>query len=79
MTPRKLTAEQKIARALRGLDLEELKQQMTKTESILIRVTAAEKEEIKAVAETLGMSVSEYLLALHRHVCCRVEWPRSLR
>ena len=39
---------------------------------ILIRVTPTEKEEIKAVAEALDMSVAEYVLSLHRHVRDRV-------
>ena len=72
MTPRKVKAETRIARALRDLDLDELKQETTKTDSILIRVTEAEKAEIKAVAETLDMAVSEYLLAIHREVA-RIE------
>ena len=68
MTPRKLTSEEKIARALRDLDLDELKQETTKTDSILIRVSADEKSEIRTVAETLEISVAEYLLGLHRGV-----------
>ena len=68
MTPRKLTAEQKIARALRELDLDELGAEEKKTAIINLRVTDAEKEEIRAVAEGLGMTVAGYLLALHREV-----------
>lgn len=68
MTPRKLTAEQKIRRALRGLDLEGLEGEERKDSVINLRVTEAEKEEIQATAEALELSVAEYLLNLHRHV-----------
>lgn len=37
-----------------------------KKENIMIRVAADEKEEIKAAAEKQQMTMSEYLLALHR-------------
>jgi Mobilization protein NikA len=72
MTPRKLTAEQKIKRALRALDLDELGVEETKSSIINLRVTEAEKEEIKAVAEALEMTVAGYLLALHRDVRARM-------
>ena len=68
MTPRTLTAEQKIRRALRDLDLDELGAGETKSATINLRVTEAEKEEIRTVAEALEMTVAGYLLALHREV-----------
>lgn len=37
------------------------------------RVSAAEKEEIRDVAERLGLSVCGYLLGLHR--IARESWP----
>lgn len=37
-----------------------------KNTNIIIRVSEREKEEIKKQAEALQMSVSEYLLYLHR-------------
>ena len=77
MSPRRLTAEEKIARALRGLKLDQLKQDTAKTESILIRVTPDEKEQIRAVAETLEISVAEYILGLHREAVVHVRGPRS--
>ena len=77
MTPRRLTSEEKIARALRDLDLDELKQETTKTDSILIRVSADEKSEIRTVAEVLEISVAEYLLGLHRQAVVHVRRPRS--
>ena len=77
MTPRKLRPEEKIARALRDLDLDELKQETTKTDSILIRVSADEKSEIRTIAEVLEISVTEYLLGLHRQAVVHVRRPRS--
>lgn len=38
---------------------------MKKT-NIIIRVSEREKEEIKAAAEALDMTMSEYILTLHR-------------
>ena len=37
-----------------------------KKENIIIRITEREKEEIRAEAEKLQMSMSEYILMLHR-------------
>lgn len=37
-----------------------------KTSNILIRVSEREKEEIKSAADALEMSMSEYILTLHR-------------
>lgn len=37
-----------------------------KTSNILIRVSDREKEEIKSAADALEMSMSEYILMLHR-------------
>jgi len=39
-----------------------------KSEIINLRVTEAEKEEIRAVADALGLTGAGYLLALHREV-----------
>ena len=77
MTPRKLTPEERIARALRGLKLNKLKQDSAKTEVILMRVSEAEKEEIKTVAEGLEISLTEYLLGLHRQAVVQLRKGRS--
>ena len=42
------------------------KVKLLKNSNIIIRVSEREKEEIKKKAESLQMSVSEYLLYLHR-------------
>ncbi len=68
MTPKRSDAiARKIAKALRGLDLEDLQEQEIKDQIINLRVTEADKAEIRAIAQELGISVSEYLLRLHRH------------
>lgn len=72
MTPRKLSASTKIARALADLELDELRAEATKNSNILIRIAADEKAEVKAVADALELTVSEYLLLLHRHVRDRI-------
>lgn len=72
MTPKKLSAATKIARALADLDLDELRAEATKDSNILMRITSGEKAEIKSVADALKLSVSEYLLLLHRHVRDRI-------
>ena len=77
MSPRRLTAEERIARALRGLKLDQMKQDTAKSDSILIRITPDEKEQIKAVAEVLEISVAEYLLGLHREALVHIRRPRS--
>lgn len=37
-----------------------------KKSNIIIRISEREKEEIKSAAEALEMSMSEYILTLHR-------------
>jgi hypothetical protein len=44
----------------------------TKSSIVILRVAEAEKEEIRAVADALGMTVAGYLLALHREVRDRI-------
>ena len=68
MTSRKLTVEQRVARALRDLDLDELEAEERKSTIINLRVTDAEKDEIRAVADALRITVARYLLGLHREV-----------
>ncbi|TVR08002.1 MAG: hypothetical protein EA401_14435 [Planctomycetota bacterium] len=54
-----------IQKALAGLDLEELARSR-KTERLQLRLSVAEKVSLEQTAEILGLSVSEYLLELHR-------------
>ena len=42
-----------------------------KTSNILIRVSEREKEEIKSAADALEMSMSEYILKLHRQTVAK--------
>jgi hypothetical protein len=55
-----------LARALKGVSPDRLRTVTTKGSSIVLRVSASEKTKIKQTAERLGITVSEYLLQLHR-------------
>ena len=44
-----------------------------KSASVIFRVTTEEKDEIREMAERLGLSVSAYLLDLHRIVRERLD------
>lgn len=64
MSPKK---KDLIAEAVEDVSPEALGWTATKSERIEIRTSSQEKEQIQEVAGTLGVSVAEYLLALHRH------------
>ncbi|MCP4035946.1 MAG: hypothetical protein GY733_03340 [bacterium] len=55
-----------LRRALSNVDGLGEDQPPQKDSVIVIRVSAEEKDEIREVAEHLGLSVSAYLLDLHR-------------
>jgi hypothetical protein len=55
-----------LEQAVAGVTRRDLLIDSTKGARIEIRASEAEKEEIRAVAEGLGISVGEYLLRLHR-------------
>lgn len=61
----------RIEEALANLTPEGLKSG-TKEARIELRVTQAEKEEIRLTAEKLDLSLTEYLLLLHRHAVNRL-------
>jgi len=57
-----------INNALSGLSADALaKPRGDKDARLEIRITKAELTEIKATADKLGLTVTEYLLQLHRH------------
>jgi hypothetical protein len=64
MSPKKRDV---IGDAVADIDREALGKAVNKDQRIEIRATGAEKVEIQKVAESLDLSVAEYLLALHRH------------
>jgi len=53
--------------------LVEIKANLPKTEAIHLRLTTAEKEEIKATATSLHLTVTEYLLKCHAVVAAKIE------
>ena len=72
MTRRRQTKSAKgslkpIARASQSLRPSKLARPESKRAVINLRVSKAEKAEIKRNAQRLGLSVSEYLLQTHRH------------
>lgn len=69
--PRELSAEARIRRAIRSIDLDALASEQ-KTEVVRLRVGPSEKKAIQTVAESLGLTVSDYLLTMHREVVKRI-------
>ena len=63
----------KLAELLKDVEPERLQDVLTKGERINFRVTRAEKQQIEEIAEKLGLSISDYLLNLHRHVFARLK------
>ena len=61
-----------LAAATKTLHLDGLAPRESKSTGINLRVSQREKEEIRKLAEKLGLSVSEYLLQLHRHALPRL-------
>lgn len=57
----------KIGDAVKNIHKEDLQKQVAKEGRIELRVTDEEKEEIRDIAGSLGLSVGEYLLNLHRY------------
>ena len=55
-----------LRRALSSVERLGEDQPVQKDSAIIFRVSAVEKEEIREVADGLGLSVSAYLLDLHR-------------
>lgn len=65
MTPEE--AEEKIERAMEGVKPHRLDSFTLKTKSLKFRLHDDEFEEICEIAQSLGLSVSEYFCALHRY------------
>lgn len=65
MSPKKKDV---ISDAVVDISRDSLKKSANKDQRIEIRATEAEKMEIQELADSLNLSVAEYLLALHRHV-----------
>lgn len=61
-----------LAKALADVSPSRLDTLTKKSERVNIRVTATEKVEMQETAESLGLSLSEYLSALHRFAMPRL-------
>ncbi len=57
----------KLQRLLAGLEVGEL-ESLRKDKQLNLRVSEAELESLRTVSASLGLTVSEYLLALHRAI-----------
>jgi hypothetical protein len=55
----------RLRELVRGIPRERLALALTATERITFNVTPVDKEEIRATAEALGLSMTDYLLRLH--------------
>jgi hypothetical protein len=55
-----------LADLVKKIDPERMRDALVKDEMIAIRVTAAEKEEMKRMAKLLSVTLTEYLCQLHR-------------
>lgn len=70
MSAKKTTARQRsmldqLAKALQDVPPERLQELLAKTETISMRVTAAEKADMQATAKLLALTLTEYLCKLH--------------
>ncbi len=61
-----------LALALADVEPERLDSLVRKSARVDIRVTPTEKAEMQATAEALGLSLSEYLSALHCYALPRI-------
>ena len=55
-----------LAHLMREIPEDRLREALVKDEMITIRVTAAEKEEMKRMAKRCNTTLTEYLCQLHR-------------
>jgi hypothetical protein len=62
-----------LADLLRTVPTDRIREALVKDETIAIRVTAAEKEEMKRMASTCNTTLTEYLCGLHRMARDRME------
>lgn len=72
VTPRKnrsmKSKTEKLASAVASIEAAELGQSLRKDDVIQLRVSTADKESVKATALELDLSMTDYLLTIHRLV-----------
>ena len=64
--------QEKLADLLKNVPPERVRDLMVKTETIQMRVTAVDKDEIKKAAQKCRLSVSEYLIRSHQVIAQRL-------
>ena len=65
--------EKTIEKAMKGITAAAMVKKPRKTARIPLRMLEEDKQGIERVAGRLGLSVSHYLVALHRHAQSRLE------
>ena len=60
-----------VAKSMRGFDAEALRKKKTKDAQLNIRLTSEDRQSIEETAEEYGLSVSDYILSLHRYATGR--------
>ena len=61
--------EKVIEKAMKGITAAAMVKKPRKTARIPLRMLEEDKQGIEQTAGKLGLSVSDYLVALHRHAC----------
>lgn len=67
------SASDKLADALGSIDIEELRGSLGKTAFISFRVTEGEKKSLKQAADSLDLTISEYLLKIHTVIAAKLK------
>ncbi len=70
-------SEKKISSALAHVHPKRLEPHVVKTKRLTFHLLDEEFEEIRATAESLDMSISDYLCALHRYAVKRLGTPST--
>jgi hypothetical protein len=66
-------SEKKIAAAMAHVHPKRLESHVVKTKRLTFHLLDEEFEEIRNAAESLDMSIADYLFALHRHAVKRLD------
>ena len=66
------TKRDKLAEALADVTPEALDKAARKSDRLNVRVTPSDKADMESTAAALGLTLSEYLTALHHHAAARL-------
>ena len=67
-----VNSEKVIKKALARVTARDVVKPPRKTARIPLRLTQGDKDEIERIADKLGLSVADYLVALHRYALPRL-------